>query len=288
MTGLVTDFARFSAMRSDAATESADAVQAAAEEFEALFIETMLKSMRAALPEDSLFGGGSDAKLYQEMFDQQLAGAVAGGPGVGLAEVIARQLRGESLPTSVGVEGIARPAVPTAVSGDRAPSPMEFVRDLWPYARRAAEALGVNPKAIVAQAALETGWGARAMRTEDGHDAHNYFGIKADSRWNGSEVRLSTLEHRDGIAVREQARFRAYPSRGAAFDDYVAFLGGSERYADVRNAGSDVAAFAESLSRAGYATDPKYAAKVIAVADSDLMRQAVGHLKFGGLSPMQR
>ena len=291
MTAAITDFSRFVALRADANDDPAAALSGAAEEFEALFIQTMLQSMRDTIPEDGLLGGGSDAKMYAQLFDQQLARNLASGPGIGLAELLTRQLGSDpAAGRTTGVPVEMLPRVPAATDPATTPvaSPQEFVRGLWPYAQRAATALGVEPRAIVAQAALETGWGRQAMQTDGGGEAHNYFGIKADSRWSGSSVNVSTLEFRDGVAVREAARFRAYPSRAAAFDDYVAFLQGSPRYAAVQSSGSDVSRFAHALSDAGYATDPAYADKLLAVASGETMQSAIAHLKFGGLTPMEQ
>lgn len=141
-------------------------------------------------------------------------------------------------------------------------SPDEFVENLWPHAQQAAEKLGVNPKAILAQAALETGWGKYPIAKEDGAASFNLFGIKADSRWQGDRAVVNTLEFRDGVAKREKAAFRAYDSFSQSFDDYANFLSSSERYKDALRAGDDASMFAASLQKGGYATDPKYSEKI--------------------------
>lgn len=141
-------------------------------------------------------------------------------------------------------------------------SPQEFVDTLWPHAQQAAQKLGVNPKAILAQAALETGWGKYPIAKEDGTASFNLFGIKADNRWSGDRAVVSTLEFRDGVAQREKAAFRAYDSFSHSFNDYADFLSSSERYKDALGAGDDASKFAASLQEGGYATDPKYAQKI--------------------------
>lgn len=141
-------------------------------------------------------------------------------------------------------------------------SPQEFVENLWPHAQRAAEKLGVNPKAVLAQAALETGWGKYPIAKEDGTASFNLFGIKADSRWQGDRAVVNTLEFRDGVAKREKAAFRAYDSFSQSFEDYAHFLSSSERYKGALEAGDDASMFAASLQQGGYATDPKYAEKI--------------------------
>ncbi|NLQ17523.1 flagellar assembly peptidoglycan hydrolase FlgJ [Marinomonas sp. M1K-6] len=141
-------------------------------------------------------------------------------------------------------------------------SPEAFVEHLWPHAQKAAQTLGVNPKAVLAQAALETGWGKYPIAKEDGAASFNVFGIKADSRWQGDRAVVNTLEFRDGVAKREKAAFRAYDSFSQSFDDYANFLSSSERYKDALQAGDDASMFAASLQQGGYATDPKYAEKI--------------------------
>lgn len=141
-------------------------------------------------------------------------------------------------------------------------SPDEFVEHLWPHAQQAADKLGVNPKAILAQAALETGWGKYPIAKEDGAASFNLFGIKADSRWQGDRAVVNTLEFRDGVAKREKAAFRAYDSFGQSFDDYANFLSSSDRYKDALTSGNDASMFAASLQKGGYATDPKYSEKI--------------------------
>ncbi|AEF55823.1 flagellar assembly peptidoglycan hydrolase FlgJ [Marinomonas posidonica] len=141
-------------------------------------------------------------------------------------------------------------------------SPQEFVETLWPHAQKAGDELGVNPKAILAQAALETGWGKYPIAKEDGTASFNLFGIKADTRWSGDRAVVNTLEFRNGVAQREKAAFRAYDSFAQSFDDYADFLSSSERYKDALGAGEDTSKFAASLQAGGYATDPKYADKI--------------------------
>ncbi|MGO3345044.1 MAG: flagellar assembly peptidoglycan hydrolase FlgJ [Marinomonas sp.] len=141
-------------------------------------------------------------------------------------------------------------------------SPESFVKALWPHAKEAAEKLGVNPKAILAQAVLETGWGKYPIAKEDGTASFNLFGIKADSRWQGERAVVNTLEYRDGIAKREKAAFRAYDSFSQSFNDYAEFLTSSDRYKDALNSGKDSSMFASLLQKGGYATDPEYSNKI--------------------------
>jgi flagellar protein FlgJ len=263
-----------------------------AKQFESLFVQTMLKSMRAATPGDSLFGGDG-VKQYRSLLDQQLAINVSQGPGIGLAAMLERQLLAQSglskdTPPAPATHSLAayrrRPPVPASPAGPPAAapatstqtvpweSPESFVRSIWPTAQRTADSLGIPPEALVAQAALETGWGAHVLRQADGRSSFNLVNIKAHAGWAGDTVQVATLEYRDGSTVRQTADFRAYSSVAEAFADYADFLRRQPRYAEALNSGGDASAFLRSLQRAGYATDPAYADKVQRIMDSDALR----------------
>lgn len=160
-------------------------------------------------------------------------------------------------------------------------SPEEFVAALWPVAEKIGYEMGVNPKAIIAQAALETGWGKSVMHDQAGRNAFNLFGIKADARWQGSAVSASTLEYRDGVANREVASFRAYESYEDSFRDYADFVRQSARYQQALGNGDDVQKYSQGLQQGGYATDPHYALKIQRIAGSDLLNSAISQIKRG-------
>ncbi len=143
-------------------------------------------------------------------------------------------------------------------------TPEDFVATLWPHAERAAQRLGTVPEVLIAQAALETGWGQSLPRNQYGESSQNLFGIKADRDWRGPRAVITTLEFVDGVPERRREPFRMYRTIGEAFDDYVAVLEGRPRYAAAIGAGS-AAAYAEALQRGGYATDPDYARKILAI-----------------------
>jgi peptidoglycan hydrolase FlgJ len=147
-------------------------------------------------------------------------------------------------------------------------SPDDFVRELWPCAEAAGKELGIDPRHLLAQAALETGWGKSLPCDADGRTSFNLFGIKANGDWSGPSVSVRTLEFEGGVPVPRQARFRAYDSAADSFRDYVAVLRNNPRYADALNTGSDASAFASALQRGGYATDPAYARKLTAIAQN--------------------
>lgn len=284
-----TDFNGLEALKAKARKDREDAVDEVSRQFESLFMQMMLKSMRKAG-----FGGGlldsKQSEFYRDMFDQQLAVDLSKTQGIGLAEVISRQLGGaqgassegkdiaayrqQELPRAVQAKA-AEPVMPAApVRHSEEPegldgTPSGFIQALWPAAEKAASELGLPPQALLAQAALETGWGKHVMSRADGSSSHNLFGIKADRRWSGDKVGVSTLEYRDGVAMRTRADFRAYNSWEDSFQDYVSFVKGNPRYRDAIRSTDDVPRYFEQLQKAGYATDPAYAQKINRIMDRE-------------------
>jgi flagellar protein FlgJ len=152
-------------------------------------------------------------------------------------------------------------------------NPEQFIEALWPVASEAAARLNLQPDALLAQAALETGWGKHVMKRGYG-SSHNLFGIKADQRWDGDKVQVSTLEYKDGVALKTRAAFRSYGSFADSFNDYVEFVSSNPRYAGALAASGDAKAYFRELQQAGYATDPAYAEKIARILDSEPMRAA--------------
>ncbi len=154
-------------------------------------------------------------------------------------------------------------------------SPSAFVKSLWPYAERAAQSLQVDPKVLIAQAALETGWGKHVMRTEQGASSKNLFGIKANNDWQGERAQVTTLEL-DGDSLKKQrADFRAYDSYADSFEDYTRFISDKPRYQNALNVTEDPKQYAHELQTAGYATDPNYAEKIGRIFDSPILTNAI-------------
>ncbi|MBT8077587.1 MAG: glucosaminidase domain-containing protein [Gammaproteobacteria bacterium] len=291
MTASITDFSHFQALRAGAERDDPAAIREAAGQFEALFVQTLLKNMRAASLAEPVFGASDQHDMYQEMLDKQLALEMTNGKGIGLADLLVRQLGGSvtDVPAAVKSHGVAIPQSPYPLKvRPQWSGADDFVKDIWPHAQRTAERLDVAPEAIVAQAALETGWGQRVMRRGDGVSSNNLFGIKAGSSWNGDRISRLTLEYRDGIAARQVEEFRSYPSLAATFDDYATVLADKSRYRDVIGKGDDIGGFASALQDAGYATDPAYAEKVMRVAGSDTLRDALAGLKIQNDAPINR
>ncbi|MGH8187689.1 MAG: flagellar assembly peptidoglycan hydrolase FlgJ [Steroidobacteraceae bacterium] len=270
------DLAGLAALKHDAKTQAPDALKEAAKQFESLFTQMLLKSMREAnrsFGEDSLFGS-DQADFYQGMFDDQIAMQLSQGRGLGLAELLVQQLKGRVTPSDPAATLGDGPAATNATSessptANRQPptaSKSDFVRAMWPHAEEAARKVGVDPHALLAQAALETGWGKSVPRTPTGEYSFNLFGIKAGTRWSGATVSVPTLEFESGTPVRKVERFRAYESPAESFLDYAQLIGSNPRYASVRGTGTDVASFAAALQQGGYATDPQYAQKIVGIA----------------------
>ncbi len=311
---LYTDFSDLQNLKYDKSVDEQARLKAVAKQFEGIFLQMMLKSMRDANIGEELFDN-DQVKMYQDLFDKQVALELGNSRGVGLADMLAKQLD-KSSPEQVNTgknmadyqrnvfhrinELSARsrlemnnPQVVAATTGNMAagmtqrvvkpaetgqveqPSwdtPEGFIESLMPHARTVAGKLGLHPAFIVAQAALETGWGEHVMKTAEGHSSHNLFGIKAGSHWQGNTVSSDTLEFRDGVMKQEKAAFRSYSSLADAFHDYAKFLSDNPRYRKVVNSGTDVEQFSNSLSKAGYATDPAYANKIRAIVQSERMK----------------
>jgi flagellar protein FlgJ len=165
-------------------------------------------------------------------------------------------------------------------------SPETFVRELWPHARRTARDLGTRPELLLAQAALETGWGQHMIRGTDGSNSFNLFGIKADARWQGERALTETVEFKDGLMRKQQASFRAYGSLADSFADYANFLRSNPRYRQALNRAADAPAFAQALSAAGYATDPDYSGKITRIMDGERLRDALAGIKDSVAEPL--
>ena len=157
---------------------------------------------------------------------------------------------------------------------------------MWPHAQKAASEIGVDPHALLAQAALETGWGKAVPGTATGESSNNLFGIKAGSQWPGTTVNVPTLEFEDGVAVRKIDRFRAYDSPADSFRDYAQLIRNNPRYEDAVGAGQNVATFASALQQGGYATDPDYAHKIVALTNEIRGATGVAPLKVAGVMPL--
>lgn len=310
-----TDFNGLNALKAQARTDKETALREVARQFESLFLSEMLKSMRKAgdVFSEGNYLNSNQSELYRDMFDSQMSLTMAGGKGSGLAEALVRQLSKQipgmdneggrlaghkasladydrSLPaltpqladsvqqvTAVAEKAVSPVSATSSNLPERFESPEHFVTELLPMAERVARDSGIDPKLMVAQAALETGWGRHMIRGEQGEPSFNLFGIKADSRWQGDAVSITTTEYREGLPMKEQASFRAYTDYESSFRDYVSFLESNPRYREVLSVADQPEVFAEKLQEAGYATDPNYGSKIRQIMNRDsLMTLSMG------------
>lgn len=274
-------------LKQAARNNSPEALKGAATQFEALFINMMMKSMRAATPQDGPFDS-EQTRTFTGMLDQQLSQNLAK-RGVGLADMLVRQMTSQSLNQQALALGGSAPsaqdtasllkAFPAAASADsaaasasstQAPHVKAFRDKLASHADAAARATGIPAKFMLGQAALESGWGKREIRMADGSTSHNLFGIKAGANWKGKVATAVTTEYVNGKPQTRVERFRAYDSYADAFKDYASLLANNPRYEKVLASGGDAASFAHGLQRAGYATDPHYAHKLTRIIKQNL------------------
>ena len=288
LAGIYTDFQGLGKLRAGVKKDDQAAHKEAAQQFEALFIQTMLKSMRQASIGDSLTGS-DQMNMYRDMMDQQLSIDLARRGGIGIAAVIERQLgthdaaktqtKGEhaaqtGFPWSRQSLALANrlwSGIPQTPGGVKPPtntpwrSREDFIQTLQPAARAAAARLGTRPEAILAVAALETGWGQHVMPAGDGRSSFNLFGIKASKGWRQGHVMATTLEFENGAMQKRHEPFRTYRSPAESVADFADFILRNPRYRPALNHAADPARFLREIHRAGYATDPDYSAKVTAV-----------------------
>ncbi len=369
--GVYTDLHGLQSLKNSGDPNDPETLRAVAKQFESLMINMMLKSMRdanAVFEEGSLFNS-NETKFFREMFDNQISVEMAEGRGIGLTEVLVRQLSGkggvndtlsrgarslmesgnaanepdppadgdDALESGKGeaaalwqrtVDGAVRSvealrdeatteildfvetlpglghahfqesdtdsedqddggvlpgmlrAIDQAASAINSfRSPAEFVSKLYPLAEHAAGKIGLNPRFLLAQAALETGWGKHVIPDGEGGSTFNLFGIKADSRWDGASAAVDSLEFTNGVAEKVRSAFRSYQSYAQSFLDYVRFIEDNPRYRQALEQVADPKAYADALQDAGYATDPNYANKIKRILDGDVLGAALGELK---------
>ena len=270
------------------APASAATVKAVSEQVEALFLQMMLKSMRDA-GEAAGEPTSNETGMYQDMFDKQVALTLSKRQDLGVARLFERQLGGKAAgaaPAGAASSSQlkAKGALPDS-RGRAAPPPTganlseqasDFVQQVLPTIRQAAAAVGVNPLGMLAQAALETGWGQRMPRTADGNSSLNLFGVKAGSDWSGARAVADTVEISGGVAKQTRTAFRAYGSIEESVGDFARLLTSSPRYRDAVAAGGSAQAYVQSIAKAGYATDPEYANKLNEVLNSGTLQAALG------------
>ncbi|MES2025005.1 MAG: flagellar assembly peptidoglycan hydrolase FlgJ [Pseudomonadota bacterium] len=302
---LAIDAKGLESLKQSARQNSPDSLKAAAKQFEALFMNMIMKSMREATPQDGILDN-QQTKMYTSMLDQQLSQNLAS-RGIGLADVLIRQLSSNQMNSAVAPDGadaakdLADPSASlrteimrsmaernalaaqrsnaahalqsggSVTSASAKPAHVQAFQDkLSAHAEEASLTTGIPAKFMLGQAALESGWGKRVIKTADGSSSNNLFGIKAGANWKGKTVDAVTTEYVDGVAQKRVEKFRAYDSYADSFRDYAKLLRSNPRYEKVLANASDVNGFAQGLQRAGYATDPNYATKLTNLINRNL------------------
>jgi peptidoglycan hydrolase FlgJ len=266
------------------------ALKEIAKKFEAMFVQQMLKSMRdanAVFSEGDMFSSDEE-KFHQEMLDQQMVLNLTSGKGVGLAKSMYEQMQrayGNLNPegaTDVRViqdplimpykKTISSKAEITRSTTER--TPQEFIAEMKPFADKAAKQLNVNSDVLLAQAALETGWGKNILHDLNGNNSFNIFNIKKGASWEGKSLGVDSVEYTQNVAEKKRADFRQYDNYGQGFSDYIALIKSNPRYQKVLESGMDSGNYAEALQKSGYATDPDYAEKIKSLLNHDAIRSA--------------
>ncbi|MDE2387803.1 MAG: flagellar assembly peptidoglycan hydrolase FlgJ [Betaproteobacteria bacterium] len=300
-----------------------EALQKVAQQFEGLFMNMLLKSMREATPKDGLFDS-QQTQFFTQMHDQQLVQQIST-KGIGIADMMVKQLSRTTQPVEPQTVISQTDAILSAINSMQQPLPVgdghpndksaqlwsanripantimsvgkndpateistlpiqigyqqkkpsslpeNFIDKLLPHAKIASESTGIPPQYMLAQAALESGWGKHEIRHGDNSPTYNLFGIKAGANWKGNVVETSTTEYINGVAQKTVEKFRAYSSYAEGFNDYAKLLLDNPRYAKVLKS-TDAATFANGLQRAGYATDPMYAEKLMRILNSEKLQ----------------
>lgn len=291
---LAADANALNKLKMQAGNKSDAAIQETAKQFESLFMRELLKSMREAnnsMKSGMLDNAGGD--LGTDLLDQQFAVSMSGQPG-GLSELIAQQLKrqmGTPSPeasdptnankvTSTPAATTTHKSIAASSAGIKAyktptESQVGFVRQHGQVASEVERATGIPAGYLLGQAGHETGWGRREIKSANGDNSFNLFGIKAGPSWKGKVAEITTTEYVDGVAKKQVAKFRAYDSYQDAFKDYARMMTQSPRYAKVMQTASTPQAFASGLQRAGYATDPEYAAKLSRAINTTLQLRRI-------------
>jgi flagellar protein FlgJ len=278
-TSLAIDANGLSGLRLAAKQNTPEAAHGAAKQFEALFLNMMMKSMRDATPQDGPMDS-DQSKMFTTMLDQQMTQKMAD-KGIGLADALVRQLTKYEAGTSLANPSDKSSVTPasnvqharknSATSKTQSSHVKAFQDLLGPHAQEASKATGVPAKFMLGQAALESGWGKREIKTADGSCSYNVFGMKATAGWKGKVVEAPTTEYVNGVPRTMLQKFRVYDSYSAAFHDYAKTLCSNPRYGGVIANSRDATSFAQGLQKAGYATDPHYAAKLSNIINKSLV-----------------
>ena len=302
-------------LRQKTKTNDKETIREVANQFESMFASMLIKSMREAneaFETESPFNN-QQTKFYTDMQDKQLALDISRHGTLGLADALVRQLDPTSIqrPQSIPENQLIMPNTDKSkefslkeekkvqefnkpdqlqvsikeskegfTSDEKVKkadfsSPSSFIQTLLPYAKKAAKALGVSPEVIIAQSALETGWGQKIIKKSDQESSFNLFNIKSQQGWQGESVNKSSLEVEDGIGVQRNSNFRVYDNLQDSFKDYIDFITNNQRYGEALQQSNNAERYIEELQQAGYATDPQYAEKVKTIMNSDNFKSVI-------------
>ena len=315
--GAYTDIASLQTLKAKGKNGDPEAIKQVAKQFEAIFLQLMLQSMRKTVTPSEEFS--NEKAMYYDLFDKQVALEMSDHGGIGMTKMLMAQLGAASkessekeqstelspakifsgqatIPTSSNVSvfsatidkvtEISKPEAivkPVAIAAETVSkkntgldvdftSPAEFIRQLWHGASDIIAESGLDPRTIIAQAALETGWGKHVIKKPDGESSNNLFGIKSNNGWLGDKVSATTLEFKDGLMSKAKESFRAYENMLESIKDYVSFISDNTRYKDAVANKENPEQYARELQRAGYATDPDYADKIINIINGKEFR----------------
>jgi peptidoglycan hydrolase FlgJ len=298
-----TDFQSLHELKRASKEDPKKALPLVAKQFEGIFLQTMLKTMRMGshfVDESSPFRG-RNAETFQEMLDGQYVSKMINSPsGIGIADMLTKQLGGSvqksknameigqittkyTIPKGDALKTNAADVALTTKKSEPPPTTMidDFVSSIWSKAKQAASLMGLDPKILIAQAALETGWGQSVAKDTDGSSSNNLFNIKSGNNKDFDSVNIKTTEYIADTPIKMSASFRKYTSIEDSFTDYVSLIKNNDRYHDALAHAGNPELYVNELSKAGYATDPNYGSKILSIYHSDELNQA---MKRSGLA----
>jgi flagellar protein FlgJ len=292
LNGIATsDFSALADLKAKAATDAKGAAPEVARQFEGIFIQSMLKSMRMGqhFLDDSSPFRGKNRETFEDMLDAQYASNIAGSRGIGVAAMLTRHL--ESVNNTQPPATNATPTVmPIASSSMQYITPTQsistdtnkpattiddFVQSIWPKAKEAASLIGLDPKILMAQAALETGWGKFITKDAEGNSSNNLFNIKTGANSDYESVNVKTTEYIADTPIKMNASFRKYSSIEQGFEDYISLIQRDGRYQGALASAANPESYVRELHKAGYATDPEYSTKILSIYRGDELNQAI-------------
>lgn len=292
LNGIATsDFSALADLKAKAVTDAKGAAPEVAKQFEGVFIQSMLKSMRMGqhFLDDSSPFRGKNRETFEDMLDAQYASNIAGSKGIGVAAMLTRHLGAvnnvqtpapNAIPTAMPVASSAMQYItPKQSASSDANKPAttvdDFVQSIWPKAKEAASLIGLDPRILMAQAALETGWGKFITKDAEGNSSNNLFNIKSGANSDYDSVNVKTTEYIADTPIKVNASFRKYSSIEQGFEDYISLIKRDGRYQDALASAANPESYVRELHKAGYATDPEYSTKILSIYRGDELNQAI-------------